>query len=435
MGLIDKILWPLVLLGILIIVHELGHYWAARFFDVKVEVFSFGFGPRLFGFRKGETDFRFSAILFGGYVKMYGEQPGEDSADPRSFLGKPRWQRLIIAFAGPAINIVLAVAVMATLFTIRYPKEVAEAGPAVVGHVDPDSAAARAGLQAGDRIVQVADQANPTWDDIMLKAAVGGKGELTVGVERDGRRLAFQVQPGVSEKTGEPLIGWSPPIRVNRVMPGLDAERQGLREGDVITSINGAALRSYQHLVDSIRNSKGQPVEVAFLRNGARQTVRLQPALIDIGRQKVYMVGVDLSAQIVMTQLGVGEAIAESVKHNVKNALLIYQVLKGIVERRISPRSLEGPIGIADIASEAAKRGALEFFATLSMVSLNLAVFNLLPIPVLDGGTILMLLVEMVMRRDLSLRVREAVVGLGFTFLLCLVGFILYSDISKRIAG
>src|SRR5579885_1512037 len=122
MHVLENILWWLVLIGVMIMIHELGHYWAARFFDVKVETFSFGFGPRLFGFKKGETDFRFSAILFGGYVKMTGEQPGEEAQDPRSLLAKPRWQRMVIAFAGPAINLILAVALLTGLYMVRFPK-------------------------------------------------------------------------------------------------------------------------------------------------------------------------------------------------------------------------------------------------------------------------------------------------------------------------
>src|SRR5512146_2665395 len=154
-AIVHNVWWLLVLIGVMILIHELGHYWAARLFDVRIDVFSFGFGPRLFGFRKGETDYRFSLILFGGYVKMAGEQPGDENADdPRSFLAKPRWQRLIIAFAGPFMNIVLAVGLLTGLYMVKYQK-ISEADlKPVVGHVLPDAPAARAGVQAGDLIVK-----------------------------------------------------------------------------------------------------------------------------------------------------------------------------------------------------------------------------------------------------------------------------------------
>ena len=178
--------WFLVLIGVMIIIHELGHYWAARFFDVKVETFSFGFGPRLFGFRKGETDFRFAAILFGGYVKMAGEQPGdENAADPRSFLQKPRWQRLIIAFAGPAMNILLAVTVLAGLFMVRFPKIPTTNSP-VVGYVVPDSAAAKAGIREGDRVVQIDNTSDPTWEDVGMKEVASAGHPLSVWIVRNG---------------------------------------------------------------------------------------------------------------------------------------------------------------------------------------------------------------------------------------------------------
>src|SRR3954471_13170579 len=169
MVLIENIWWLLVLIGVMILIHELGHYWAARFFDVKVEVFSFGFGPRLFGFTRGETDFRFSAILFGGYVKMAGEQPGEETNDPRAFISKPRWQRLIVAFAGPAMNIVLAVALLTGLFMVRFPRLAHSVSPATIGYVQRGSAADEAGLQDGDEIVQIDDVRNPRWEDVLLK--------------------------------------------------------------------------------------------------------------------------------------------------------------------------------------------------------------------------------------------------------------------------
>src|SRR6266446_5554670 len=182
---LQNIWWYLVLIGVMILVHELGHFWAARFFDVKVEAFSFGFGPRLFGFRRGETDYRFSLILFGGYVKMAGEQATDENIDdPRAFLAKPRWQRLIIAFAGPFMNIVLAVGLVTGLFMVKFQKLAEPDQRGVIGHVTKDSAAARAGLQEGDRIVAIDGEKNPTWDDITMKEIAGAYRPMRVTVER-----------------------------------------------------------------------------------------------------------------------------------------------------------------------------------------------------------------------------------------------------------
>src|ERR1700730_18184879 len=187
--------WLLVLIGVMILIHELGHYWAARFFDVRVDAFSFGFGPRLFGFRKGETDFRFSLILFGGYVKMAGEQPGDENAnDPRGFLSKPRWQRMIIAVAGPFMNILLAVAVLTGLFMVKFPKIPNKPSP-TIGYVVPDSPAAKAGIKEGDKIVQIDNTVNPTWEDILFKEAASAQHPLAVFVERNGLRQRFTAVP------------------------------------------------------------------------------------------------------------------------------------------------------------------------------------------------------------------------------------------------
>src|SRR5271166_2696574 len=188
---LQSIWWFLFLIGVMILIHELGHYWAARFFDVRVDAFSFGFGPRLFGFKKGETDFRFSLILFGGYVKMAGQEPGDENAsDPRAFLTKPRWQRLIISFAGPFMNIVLAVGLLAGLYMVRFEKLPNKPDP-VIGYVLPDGAAAKAGLKEGDQVVQIDSTVDPTWEDVALREVSTAGHTIDVWVMRDGHRMHF----------------------------------------------------------------------------------------------------------------------------------------------------------------------------------------------------------------------------------------------------
>lgn len=194
--------WFLVLIGIMILLHELGHYLVARLFDVHIEAFSFGFGPRLFGFKKGETDFRVCLIPMGGYVKMSGEQPGEIASadvpqmDPRSFPAKPRWQRLCIIFAGPAVNFVLAIGILAGLFMFQYPRIADPPGP-VIGFVLPDGAAAKAGLKEGDHVIDIDGMANPTYEAIRRKELVGVGRVMKYTVERNGQRMTFGVTPVV----------------------------------------------------------------------------------------------------------------------------------------------------------------------------------------------------------------------------------------------
>ncbi|MBZ5609876.1 MAG: RIP metalloprotease RseP [Acidobacteriia bacterium] len=425
--------WFLVLIGVMIIIHELGHYWAARFFDVKVETFSFGFGPRLFGFRKGETDFRFAAILFGGYVKMAGEQPGdENAADPRSFLQKPRWQRLIIAFAGPAMNILLAVTVLAGLFMVRFPKIPTTNSP-VVGYVVPDSAAAKAGIREGDRVVQIDNTSDPTWEDVGMKEVASAGHPLSVWIVRNGERKLVTVTPVLDPKTGAGFAGWAEEsqIEIAGVLPDKPAAKAGIQLGDIVVSVNGEPVRSTPKLHDIISNNGGKPVEIVYSRNGKLATVTLTPSPSDTDGTQKWMIGVSLQPRVVFVSLSLPRALVESVRQNTKSATFIYQFLRGIVERRMSPKSLEGPIRIAQLSGEAAREGPTAYFGLAAMLSLNLAIVNMLPIPILDGGVILLLLVEMFMRRDLSLRVKEAALKLGFVFLMGVVAFAIYNDISK----
>ena len=428
----ENIWWLLVLIGVMIMVHELGHFWAARFFDVKVETFSFGFGPRLFGFRRGDTDFRFSLILFGGYVKMLGEQPGETVDDPRSFLAKPRWQRLIIVFAGPAMNIALAVALLTGLYMVKYPKP-PDSEPGTIGYVAPGSPAAEAGIRPGDRIVEIGGVENPEWDDILLKEFASAKQPLHVTVERDGQRMEFTLTPILDERTGVGYAGWSEEqeIEVAGLIEGMAAERAGLQPGDILISVNGKPVRSARGIQEVIRESGGKPVEVIYSRNGQRGKVVLEPEITTMDGEERYMIGVELRRRLTYTKLAFPEALAESVRHNLRSATLIFRFLQGLIERRMSPKSLEGPIRIAQLSGDAAREGAFAFIGLMAMVSLNLAVFNLLPIPILDGGVILLLLIEMAMGRDLSLPVKEAVIKFGFVVLMIVVVFVLYNDIQK----
>jgi regulator of sigma E protease len=432
----QNILWLLVLIGVMIIIHEAGHFWAARWFCVRVETFSFGFGPRLFGFRRGDTDYRFSAILFGGYVKMTGEQPGDENADdPRSFLSKPRWQRLVIGFAGPFMNMVLAVGLLAGLYMVKYEKLADSQQVAVVGYVVKGSAAAKAGIQDGDRIVHYDGRKNPTWEDVGMKELSSAGRPLHVTVDRAGKTIEAIVTPVLDDRSGVGFSGWAPraEVQVGNVSPGMPAQKAGLEKGDLLVSANGQAIHSMYTLQDVIKNSDGKPVTVEFERNGKQQAVTVQPQFSKLDGPARWMIGVEPEPRLnlITTRLSFPVALDESVRQNVKFASLIFKFLGGIIERRMSPKSLEGPIRIAQLSGQAAREGPSEFIKLMSMVSLNLAIFNLLPIPILDGGLIMLLLVEMLMRRDLSLPVKEAVFKVGFVFLMVVVAFVIYNDISK----
>jgi regulator of sigma E protease len=435
---LENVLWFLLLIGVMINIHELGHFWAARFFDVKVEAFSFGFGTRLFGFRRGETDYRFSLMPLGGYVKMAGEQVTDENIDdPRAFLSKPRWQRLIIAFAGPFMNIVLAIGVLTGLYMVKFQKVSDADMQAVIGHVMPDSPAAKAGIHDGDRIVRLDGKNNPTWEDVELKEVEGAYRQLYVTVDRGGQRIDKVVTPTLSERSGVGYAGWDVhgQIQVGDADPSLPAAKAGLKKGDLILTVNGEPIHSQFKLYEITKNSNGKPVEVVYQRSGQTHTVSVQPILSKLNGPEQWMIGVVPQQKLnwITTRLSLPEALRESLRQNGKGAMLIVQFLKGVVERRMSAKTITGPIGIGQLAGDAGREGPSAFFMLMSIVSLNLAIVNLLPIPIMDGGVILMLLVEMVMQRDLSLNVKEAVFKVGFVCIMLILAFVIYNDIARYV--
>jgi regulator of sigma E protease len=432
----------LVLIGIMILLHELGHYLVARLFDVHVEAFSFGFGPRLFGFKRGETDFRVCLIPMGGYVKMVGEQPGEiaDSAvpqmDSRAFPAKPRWQRLCIIFAGPAVNFVLAIGILAGLFMFQYPR-VADPPRPVIGYLSPDGAGAKAGLREGDRIIEVDGAADLNAEAIHNKELVGVGRSMKYVVERDGQRLNFEITPAPVQG-GVGSTGWDPAmdVRMSEATSEIQAARNaGLKPGDVFVRINGVPIRSAHRMIDTVEASGGKPIQVVYSRNGQEQEVTITPENAKEGGKDHWRIGAGLAPAVEIVQLPFHEALSVSWTKNKEYAGMLYKFLQGIVEQRMSPKSIDGPIRIAQLSGEAAREGVTSFLSLMAMVSLNLAVVNMLPIPLLDGGGILMLLIEMLMQRDLSMRVKEGIVKVGFAFLMMVIVFVLYNDISKTFSG
>ena len=426
----------LVLIGVMINIHELGHFWVARYFNVKVEAFSFGFGTRLFGFRRGETDYRFSLIPFGGYVKMAGEQVTDEATDdPRAFLAKPRWQRLIIAFAGPFMNIVLAVGILTGLYMVKYQKVSDADLEAVIGHVMADSPAAKAGIQDGDRIVKLDGKANPTWETVGLQELTGAYRPMHLTVERNGKRFDTTVTPTLSERFGVGFAGWDErgEIQLVQIEAGYPADQAGLKKGDVLLTVNGQPIHSQIKFHEMTKNSGGKPIDIVFERNGHKREVIVKPVFAKLDGPARWVIGVapQQKLHLITTRLPLPDALRESLKQNAQGALLMGKVLEGMVERRMSAKNLTGPIGMIQLSGDAAREGAAEFLGLMAMVSLQLAIINLMPIPVMDGGTILMLLVEMTMRRDLSLNVKEAVFKVGFVCIMALVAFVIYNDISK----
>ena len=444
MGFLENSLAFLFVLGVLVLIHELGHHLAARYFGVRVESFSIGFGPRLFGFRYGETDYKVCLLPLGGYVKMagvelVGDSIGSDDAPPDSdgFLAKPRWQRLIVLLMGPLFNVVLAVALLAGMYMAHFERLKFWTEPAVVGYVQLDSAAERAGVEAGDLILSVNGELTENWQDATLAVISATNSTVPVEVQRDGTVRSLSLAIGADEQ-GLGRAGWTEvaPVRIGQISPDLPAAEANIQPGDLLTAINGEPLAAVEQVIDRIRALGGKQVELTLNRDGQIVTASLTPVYDDSdAREPAWRIGVELMAdnERIVTPLSFGEALRQSIDDNRKNATLIFSFLGGLAEQRFSSKQLAGPVGIAQMSGEAARRGWPELIGLMAGISLNLGIFNLLPIPILDGGSILMLLFESVMRRDVSLAVKERILQAGLVFIVLLFAFVMYNDILKAL--
>jgi regulator of sigma E protease len=439
MGAIENVLAFAFVLGVMIFVHELGHFLAARYFDVRVDAFAFGFGPRLFGFQRGETDYKICLLPLGGYVKMAGENIGEPTGDPREFLSKPRWQRLIIALMGPVFNVILAIVLPAGLFVFHYERLSFYLEPATLGYVEQGSPAAAADIREGDTVVAINGSETPDWESVKLSEIAAANSEITVTVERGGERLVKPVTLGAHPETGVGDAGWSEmaPVVLDRVTPDMPADKAGVKDGDILLSINGEPIHSSRKVPVMIEKSGGRPVTIEVRRQGETHTLEVTPIYTKYeGSEATWRIGVGRVSpdyKRIETRLGPLQALRESVDQNRKNATLIFSFLGGMLEQRMSPKSLEGPIGIGRLAGDAARSGVPDLVILMAAISLNLGIFNLLPIPILDGGVITLLLMEMIWRKDISIAVKERIVQAGLVFLMLLFAFVMYNDILKSL--
>jgi regulator of sigma E protease len=422
-------------LGFMILIHEFGHYAVAKLLGVRVEQFAIGFGKRLVGFRKGDTDYRINLLPLGGYVKMSGENPmDERSDDPREFMNHSRWHRFLIAIAGPTMNILLAIVLLTTVYMVHYEYAAVYDEPPVIGWVLKDTAAATAGFRIGDRITRIDDVENPTWEQVDLRVAMSPGQPLDVTVDRNGRSLEKKLVPEAEGVDQIGYAGWAPKegaVTIIDLVEGMPAEKAGLKEGDQILKVDGQPVPALAAMIESLKVTKDKPIAITVLRDGQQKTFTVQPVLSD----KWYRIGIS-SMQMKVKTLPFAEALNLSLHENRQNALLILELVKKMAERKISMRSIEGPIRIGQVAGEAARRkGWTPLMGLSAAISLNLGIFNLLPIPILDGGVILFLLIEGLMRRDISMNIKERVYQAAFVFLVLFAVMVIYNDLMKTIPG
>jgi regulator of sigma E protease len=430
---VTNILAFVFVLGVLIFVHELGHFLMARRIGVRVLTFSLGFGPKLLSFRRGDTEYCVSAIPLGGYVKMAGENP-EDARTGAAdeFLSKSKWQRFQVLVMGPVMNLFLAVVVMAIVLYQGAPVPAFEAQPVVVGSVMPNTPAAAAGIQPGDRIMMVDDEVVDTWEHFSIAIVPKAKRRVHLVIERNGQRLEPDVVPTAHGKFEIGDIGIVPVMHpqistVNRDQP---AQQAGLQPGDVIMAAGGERNVSYDRVLELIRSHEGKPLSLEVLRDGATRQITVTPRKIPGTPHPV--IGSMISTYELRTiEPGPLQAVQMSLARNWDWSKLIVKTLVGLLTRETSVKQIMGPVAIADLSGTAAEAGLLPLFSLLAMISLNLGVLNLMPVPVLDGGHIAILALEGLSRRDFSMKVKEKMLLAGFVLLLMLMVTVIYNDLTR----
>ena len=432
----SSLVYPLVflfVLGVVILVHEFGHYAVAKLFKIRVEVFSFGFGPRLFGFRRGDTDYRVSAFPLGGYVKLTGETPDEEtSGSPDEFLSRPRFQRFLVLVMGATLNMILAIGLWWGVYQVGIEEPEFYRDVAVVGGVKEDSPAARAGVLPGDRIVAIDGSPVGSWKDLNLEVSLSPGQRRMLEIERNGQRLSLEI--GLLSHTPYRIgyAGLVPAagVVVRELLPGKPAAEADVRPGDQILSVGGETVYNRLDVIEKVSERGGERVLLGLLRDGREIERDVAVEETDEGGR----IGVSLAVPSRLRRYPPLEAFSKSLQEARENSGLLFLTIRKLLRRELSLRTMSGPIDIYKFVGIAWERGFSEFFSFMALISLQLGIINLLPIPVLDGGHILVLAIEGILRKDLSLRIKERVMQMGFVFLVLLMGSVIYFDIVKHFA-
>ena len=444
------IIFPLAFIAILgsaVVIHEFGHFIVAKLFKIRVETFSVGFGPRLFGKKWGHTDYRVSAIPLGGYVKLGGDESnapleGAGAADippEEMFNLRPRWQRILVALAGPVMNILTALAIpFAGAMMYGVP-----ATPApVVSHIKAGGAADIAGLKPGDRIVSFNGTENPTWDNIYGDALLSPDQSLPVTVDRNGQRLALTIKPTPRTENGETagFLEFIPdygglPVVIEGVNVNSPAAEYGLLTGDRVVKIGDEDVKSAAQVTEYIRSTGEKQIQIVVQRNGKEVQVTTGTRRLAGG-----LLGITIREQFPLHRASFGSSLSYAVDSNLQILRLTGKALGQVFSGQRSVRNtLSGPIGIYQAAQKSVERlGWDGFFGMLGFLSLNLGIFNLLPIPVLDGGAIFLLLIEgalALIGLSISTVVRERIQQVGFVMVLLLMVFVITNDVVKTFSG
>jgi len=438
----NTLIGAILVLGVSILVHEWGHFIAARLFKVRVDVFSVGFGPRLFGMKRGDTDWRVSAFPLGGYVRMAGQDVTEiDSGDQKptgaydELMSKPRWQRAIISAAGPAVNLIFPVLLLGIYYlVVGLPADSFLSKPVVVAGLPTAQLNQPGGLRVGDRVLSIDGTKSPTWEQAQIlasKAAAGSR--LKLEVDNSGALRQVELTA-----TGNPYgreFGYAPiPPAIGEVAPGTPADHAGLRAGDRVVAVDGQRISYWDQFVDLVRGSGGKTLELEVERGGKQVALAVTPKLgVSEGAEKYYQIGIQRVFDFSYRRVGPLEALQTASSQTVSLVSQTVGVVEKLVSGRVSLKQLQSVVGISRTAGQAVSQGAFAIISFMALISVNLGILNLLPIPILDGGNILLLTAEGIRRRDFSLTFKERFVQVGLVFILVLLAYVMFNDVMRML--
>jgi len=421
-----------VVLGLMIFCHEFGHFITAKAFGMRVFIFSFGFGKRLLGFKWGETDCRVSLIPLGGYVKLEGEPEdhlSEDTStlgDGKDFTSRPRWQRFIVYLAGPAMNAVLTIGVLTVLYMNGFQVEGSLYDKPIIGSVDAGSAAAAAGLLPGDQIVSLDGKPLATWETAEYAVMLRPDAAMQLHVRRaDGQEQDIAVRSTSTSADKVGTIGVHPLVRVGQVLPGKPAQQAGVRENDALLAIDGKPIKSFNEIPLIVGAAAGKPLVLRLWREGTVLDLSVTPRDDGEGAR------IGIGPHYILQKFGFVRSVEESSRWTWGMTKLTFETLQRLLTAQISPKTMMGPLQIAKASGDAARVGPGPLFYLVAVISLQIGIMNLFPLPPLDGGHLAILAGEGLLRRDFSLAVKAWIMNAGAMALFLLLGLVVYFDLSK----
>lgn len=424
----------LVVIGIIIFIHESGHFTMAKLFRIPVAVFSLGFGPRLFGFKFKETEYKVSAIPLGGYVKIHGMEDQEAATDdPNSFYNRPRYQRFLVLFMGVGFNFLLSIVLITIALNRGLEVPQSNVVDGTIGSVMPASPAEKAGLLPGDTILEMNGHKIETWKDVNYAVLLNPGEVVKVRFKRGSEIIEKSVQLETEKTRSLGKMGITPSVDVlvSEVSPDMPAGKAGLKKGDVIKNIDGLLIRGTEAVPMAIQRTQGKPIKIVVERNEGGKVETKELTITPIKKENRWLIGFAPIDRTVMIRMPLSAAIKESFSKCKEHIEMTGVFLSKLFTGRLSLRATSGPFEIAKLSDAARSSSLSTFLLFIGTISFDIGLINLLPIPALDGGHIFFLLIEGITRRELSIRVKERVTMVGFVFLVGVMLVVLYYDILR----